>query len=122
MAGEPSVPAREEKPGGALRVPFGWEQLLVDAAVIGGRERWERRLRGLENEFRVKLASLEEEAAEREFLERQLERLGELPKTAPWSEWLAHLQSLAATALRDPESVLAVLSELEAMGEVGPVD
>jgi hypothetical protein len=27
--------------------PYGWERLLVDAAVIGGKDRWERRLSGL---------------------------------------------------------------------------
>jgi ATP-dependent helicase/nuclease subunit B len=30
-----------------LSVPIGWEKLLVDAAVIGGHDRWARRLRGL---------------------------------------------------------------------------
>ncbi|HWB97607.1 MAG TPA: PD-(D/E)XK nuclease family protein, partial [Bryobacteraceae bacterium] len=128
--------AREGAVPSALAVPFGWEELLVDAAVIGGRARWARRLRGLENEFRLKLASLDEEAAQREFMERQLERLGslerfalplidllgELPQQALWSDWLDRLEALAATALRRPESVLAVLSELRAMGEVGPVD
>ena len=33
---------------GALRAPWRWENLLVEAAVIGSRERWERRLGGLE--------------------------------------------------------------------------
>src|SRR5439155_11512895 len=37
---------------GALRAPWRWEQLLVDAAVIGGRERWARRLDGLAAEVR----------------------------------------------------------------------
>ncbi|MFZ1119654.1 MAG: hypothetical protein WAN81_05410, partial [Candidatus Binataceae bacterium] len=32
---------------GALRAPWRWERLLVDASVIGNRERWERRLGGL---------------------------------------------------------------------------
>ena len=30
-----------------LAVPIGWEKLLVDASVIGGHDRWARRLRGL---------------------------------------------------------------------------
>src|SRR5262249_16004667 len=33
--------------------PSRWEQLLVDAAVIDGRDRWVRRLRGLEREFEM---------------------------------------------------------------------
>ncbi len=32
---------------GTLRTPRGWERLLVDARVIGGRERWREGLRGL---------------------------------------------------------------------------
>ena len=36
---------------GALRAPWKWEELLVDAAVIGGKERWARRLDGLQNQF-----------------------------------------------------------------------
>ena len=36
---------------GALRAPWRWERLLVDASVIGSRERWERRLRGLGEEL-----------------------------------------------------------------------
>ena len=28
---------------GTLRAPWRWERLLVDAAVIGGKLRWERR-------------------------------------------------------------------------------
>ena len=37
------------------RAPASWEKLLVDAAVIGGRDRWRRRLRGLEREFELRL-------------------------------------------------------------------
>jgi ATP-dependent helicase/nuclease subunit B len=33
-----------------LHAPWRWESLLVDAAVIGGKQRWQRRLTGLENE------------------------------------------------------------------------
>ncbi len=43
---------------GTLQSPAVWEKLLVDAAVIGGRERWARRLRGLTEEFRVRLSEL----------------------------------------------------------------
>lgn len=33
--------------------PYAWEQLIVDAAVVGGADRWDRRLAGLANEFRA---------------------------------------------------------------------
>ena len=46
--------------------------------------------------------------------------LGSLPRSAQWGEWLERLSELAQMALRHPESVLAVLSELQPMGDVGP--
>ena len=120
---------------GTLQSPIGWEDLLVDAAVIGGVDRWERRLRGLEAELKLQAAALEEDAAARSRIEdqlRHLERLGgfaiplvrrlhDLPAVAIWGEWLDALEHLARSALREPEPVLAVLSELQSMAEVGPV-
>src|SRR5262249_59251678 len=37
-------------------------------------------------------------------------------------EWLDHLRSLAAHALREPEGVLATLAELAPMAPIGPID
>jgi ATP-dependent helicase/nuclease subunit B len=131
---------REEKPAGdavTIATPLAWEKLLVDAAVIGGYERWARRLRGLENEFQIQRAALRaEEQGERERLDRELERLANLerfalpliedlhalPNRAAWGEWLDVLRRLAARALSDAEAVDAVLAELAPMAEVGPVD
>ena len=122
--------------GGTLQSPAAWEKLLVDAAVIGGRERWARRLRGLEAEYRVRLADLgQKEEGRRQHLLREIERLKNLerfalplidrlaglPQQADWGDWIEHLGALAVAALRRPESVLSVLSELQAMAEVGPV-
>jgi hypothetical protein len=122
--------------GGTLQSPAAWEKLLVDAAVIGGRERWARRLHGLEGEFRVRLADLgEKEEGRRQHLEREIarlknlerfalpliDRLAGLPLQADWGDWIEHLGALAAAALRHAESVLSVLGELQAMAEVGPV-
>ena len=118
-----------------IATPIAWEKVLVDAAVIGGRDRWFRRLRGLEEEFRLQISGLkDEDPTERERLDLQLERLqnlekfalplienlAALPASAQWHEWLYHLRRLAARSLRDPESVLALLNELEPMSEVGP--
>jgi len=127
------------KPGAAeeftLSVPIGWEKLLVDAAVIGGHDRWARRLRGLRREFQAQLRDLDkEDESNRPHIERRIEQLkslehfslplidmlGALPRAANWSEWLDRLSDLAQVALRHPESVLGVLSEFEPMGEVGP--
>lgn len=121
---------------GTLRVPLRWEQLLVDAAVIGGRERWARRLGGLEQELRRQLRSIDPGdeprlRKRRDHLRdlKNLERfalpvigaLAALPKEAPWRDWLSALERLVTLALRAPEPVLTVLAELRPMAEVGPV-
>jgi len=112
----------------------GWEQLIVDAAVIGGADRWERRLSGLRAEFEAQLAG-EIDDSHRSSIERrlgQLERLAEfalpvirelgaLPQQAPWGVWLTEIAALAKLAIRRPEAILAVLDELHPMSEVGPV-
>jgi ATP-dependent helicase/nuclease subunit B len=117
------------------RAPAAWEKLLVDAAVIGGRERWRRRLSGLDRELELRLKTLEREndprrehLAQRLDQLRQLEKfalplvdlLAALPEAATWKEWIEHLSNLARAALRRPEPVIAVLAEFEPMGEVGP--
>lgn len=128
---EASATDHREKPA-----PSAWEKLLVDAAVIGGRDRWARRLRGLEREFELRLAALEREddEASRRHLAQQLDQLRRfeqfalplietldgLPRAALWKDWLESLDALARRALRNPEPVLSVLAEFEPMGEVGP--
>jgi ATP-dependent helicase/nuclease subunit B len=121
-----------------LRAPWRWEDLLVEAAVIGGAERWERRLRGLAEEFvlhRARLLRDEPESARIEAIDNDLARLRELAQFATplirrleamqncstWGEWLAALRALATAALRKPRRVLKVLAELEPMASVGPV-
>ncbi|MGA2877907.1 MAG: PD-(D/E)XK nuclease family protein [Bryobacteraceae bacterium] len=131
----PSSPTPTTAGDAPLDVPIGWEKLLVDAAVIGGRDRWARRLRGLRAELQTQLRDLEnEDDSHRSHIERrilQLERLehfalplievlGSLPAAETWGLWLDRLMDLAQMALRSPESVLSVLSELEPMREVGP--
>ncbi|HEY7863999.1 MAG TPA: hypothetical protein VIE39_10085, partial [Thermoanaerobaculia bacterium] len=119
--------------------PYRWEALLVEAAVIGGKERWHRRLRGLEAELRRRLEELrseEPEASRIDVLERQLARLGQLRDFAlpiierldalrtcrSWRDWIDALRDLAAATLRDPDRVLEVLTELEPMAEIGEVE
>jgi hypothetical protein len=135
----PAPPETDESPvvDGTLRAPFGWEKLLIDAAVIGGKDRWSRRLAGLRAEFDLQLRELEgEDESRREFLEKQrrrldhlerfalpvIEFLDSLPKRAHWGEWLPALRNLAEMALREPDSVLSALSELEPMDKVGPAE
>ena len=117
--------AAEPAPESDRPTPRRWEQYLVDAAVIGGRDRWERRLRGLEAEWELDAEENAERLAQlrnlRAFALPLIDALGVLPRSAAWKEWLPALGNLARAALRGPECVLAVLAEFEPMGDVGPV-
>ncbi len=118
---------------GTLRAPWRWERLLVDAAVIGGRDRWERRLAGLEADLQLK-ARQEDDEGRRDRLQRSLgdlaalrgfalpllDALAALPTSATWGDWLERLSALATRALRDPQRVLSLLAELAPMAPVGP--
>jgi len=123
--------------GGTLRAPHRWERLLVDAAVIGGIDRWQRRLDGLAAAFKLELDAVEEpESAWAQAIRRKmadlesltsyalplLEELESLHQSAVWGAWLDRLSALATRALRRPDRVLSVLAELAPMEPVGPVD
>jgi hypothetical protein len=138
-----AAPGDEEEPAepgvpvvaGTLRTPLHWEQLLVEAAVVGGAARWRRRLAGLEAELRLQLEGSDGEEVAYAHAERRLERLQHLerfalplidalealPSSAPWGEWLPRLERLATLALRRPRRVLQTLAELRPMAEVGPL-
>ncbi|MEE2637398.1 MAG: PD-(D/E)XK nuclease family protein [Acidobacteriota bacterium] len=122
---------------GALRAPWRWDRLLVESAVIGGRDRWARRLTGLEHELRVRLEECLSEDPESPRVRRLagdlddlghlsrfalpvIERLSEFPERALWGEWLDRLEALAPMVLRWPDRVLATLTELRPMADVGP--
>ncbi|MDX1982177.1 MAG: PD-(D/E)XK nuclease family protein [Bryobacteraceae bacterium] len=120
----------------APATPSAWEKLIVDASVVGGKSRWQRRLAGLEAELRLKLDHAEEDdESHRAWIGRQIELLGNLqrlalpvidrldslPVIAPWGEWLEQLTALAQSTLRRPGSVLMALNELWPMAEVGPI-
>ena len=121
---------------GSLRAPERWERLLVDAAVIGGRDRWKRRLQGLESELRLQIREVASESArtrqhfqQKLFLLKNLKSfslplidlLDRLPAKASWSRWLTRLGAISVRALKHPDSVLSVLAELKPMGKVEPV-
>ena len=105
--------------------------------MIGGRDRWRRRIQGLANDLRLRLSELaEEDETQAAVLARTLEDLAafaayaiplidlldSLPKSANWGEWLDQLGALATRALNFPErDDSSVFAELAPMGPVGPV-
>lgn len=122
---------------GTLRAPWKWETLIVEASVIGGPDRWARRLDGLAEAYRLKVGELEAEDPDsprlgglrrdlanlehlRAFAVPIIDEMSRWPETAPWGTWLAHLEALAPRVLRRPSRVLAVLADLRPMSAVGP--
>lgn len=113
-----------------LTAPWRWEQLLVDSAVIGGRDRWQRRLAGLaaalaldggERDAARRDRTLAELAELQAFALPVIDDLAALPVVATWGEWLDRLARLASRTLANPERVLAVLSSLTPLAELGDI-
>jgi RecB family exonuclease len=134
--GEEEIGAGDGAPG-SLRAPRHWEELIVEASVIGGLERWRRRLDGLERELSLDLAAVEDPSEPlgrklstdiadlrelRAFALPLLADLDRLPSAATWGEWLERLSALATRALRHPQRVRSILTQLAPLGPVGPVD
>ena len=122
---------------GTLRAPWKWDRLLVESAVIGGHDRWVRRLDGLAHELGIKreeCASDEPDSPRLQAIERDVRNLDHLrrfalpvidtlaafPSAALWGDWLLRLERLAPMVLGQPERVLGVLAELRPMAVVGP--
>lgn len=127
----PAAPEPERTPP----APATWERLLVDAAVIGGADRWRERLDGLAAETRMQLEAVSGEDSRGAHLQRRLDQiehlrafslpliedLASLPREATWQDWLPRLEKLARAALRNPYGVLTLLAGLRPLGDVGPV-
>jgi hypothetical protein len=123
---------------GTLRAPWRWEDLIVEAAVIGGIDRWQRRLAGLRNEYARRLeeaASDEPDSPRARALARDIAQLDALasfalpvlrqmsdwPAAQRWGAWLEALGALVPAVLREPARVRRVLNELTPLATVGPV-
>lgn len=133
---EDAVDVDAPAPLGQLRAPWRWEDLIIEAAVIGGTDRWKRRLTGLRAAAMKALQNPTATEAQRGREQRRLaeltsleqfalpllDELTALPTRAPWREWREALQRLATRALKYPTRVLAVLNELAPMDPVGPLE
>jgi ATP-dependent helicase/nuclease subunit B len=123
---------------GTLRAPWKWESLLVESAVIGGSDRWARRLNGLDAEYELKIRELmsqQPDSPRIAHLERERQNLAHLrnfalplietmsswPPQATWGNWIERLEHFAPQVLRRAEFVLRVLADLRPMAAVGPV-
>ncbi|MGF1509397.1 MAG: PD-(D/E)XK nuclease family protein [Myxococcota bacterium] len=126
---DPSGPA----PFGSLSGLHRWERWLTDAAVVGGTDRWRRRLNGLAEEFELQARWADEADAEAHRTNAQsvrrlqrfalpvIEALQAMREEGIWGVQLTRLRNVCGLALAQPEPVLAVLAELEPMHELGPV-
>jgi CRISPR/Cas system-associated exonuclease Cas4 (RecB family) len=129
---------------GTLRSPWKWEELIVESAVVGGRnrpdgkERWRRRLNGLAADYRYRIVELERDEPEspriarfkkdlnnlshlRAFALPIIDTLAEWPERANWGDWIVRFSDLASRSLRYPARVLRLLADLRPMAGVGPV-
>lgn len=135
LVGQQPPPQESAAPVRTPPAPSSWEKLLVDAAVIGGADRWRRRLAGAAAELQLQLQAIAEDDGHREHLQQRLNQLAslqrfalpvvqaldELPRRATWDGWLAALASLARLTLRYPSGVLSLLAEMQPLDGVGPV-
>ncbi len=123
---------------GTLRAPWRWEELLVEAYVIQGLARWQRRLPGLRREYDRRareLAGDDHDAPRVRALERDREQLQHLESFAlpivtaldawhaprTWAEWIRAFTDLLPRVLRQPPRVARVLAEMAPLGTVGPI-
>jgi len=108
---------------GEIYAPAYWERLIVDAAVVGGVERWSRRLDGLARELESTgdNAAAEALASLRGFVLQLLEFLTRLPGTASWGVWLDKLADLAEYGVAKPDDLLHLLEELAPLSEIAGV-
>jgi CRISPR/Cas system-associated exonuclease Cas4 (RecB family) len=121
-----------------VTAPWRWERLLVDSAVIGGADRWQRRLDGLAAELGAQIRELQTDDPDDPRIDKKtrdleslaglqafvlpiVEAIAEWPERASWGEWLGRLSPFARRVLRQPDRVLQVLAGLAPMAGVGLV-
>ena len=124
---------------GTLRAPWRWEELLVEAYVIEGLDRWQRRLPGLRAEYERRLRRARRRgpglaaparagprprraAAPRVVRAADRRRARQLARApAAGASGSTAFEALVPRVLRQPARVLRVLAEMAPLGSVGPV-
>ncbi|MFN7974944.1 MAG: PD-(D/E)XK nuclease family protein [Acidobacteriota bacterium] len=132
------APEDDAVPDAVLPSPRRWRRHVIDAKVIAGRDRFQRRLLGYQSELEQRLherrrtdpgspaiAVMERDvasvAALRRFATPLIDALAALPARAPWATWTHALGRIARLALRRPARVLALLAELDPLADVADV-
>lgn len=115
--------------------PRRWERLILDSEVIGGLDRWERRLARFADRLR-RDEEREEDETRREQIRARRGDMRRLTETAlpilrrldplralraAWGEWAACFRELAQAALLHPDGVLECLDETAPMSAVDGV-
>jgi RecB family exonuclease len=107
---------------GGPRPSSRWERILWRAGVISGLKRWDRRLQAYGNELNDgQPAELDALESLRSFALPIIRDLDALPQQADWDRWLDALGDLARCTLFRPDTVFAVLEELQPLRSIGPV-
>lgn len=111
-----------------------WEALINEAAVIGGKDRWQERLQGLKHTLQLKHDEAEEETT-RTGISKHLSTLDALiafalpligmlellPANTTWRDWLDRLRALVDFAVEDSSSFDEMFDELEPLNDIGGV-
>jgi ATP-dependent helicase/nuclease subunit B len=121
-----------------ISAPWRWERLLVESSVIGGADRWQRRINGLAGQLRMRIAALTEDDPDDARIDRVARDLEDLralqsfalpiiqdmaawPARGSWGEWIDALEPFARRVLKQPDRVLQALESFRPMDDVGPV-
>ena len=64
--------------GRTLAAPWRWERLIVESSVIGGADRWKRRLTGLAEELRARIRGIQDEDPDDPRIDRIARELDDL--------------------------------------------
>jgi RecB family exonuclease len=111
-----------------------WERIVLEANVIGGRDRWFARLHSAREALENALAKAHDDDARQRaghrlqaldalsgFVLPLIDVLAAHPAGASWNEWLVWLRQVAAAGIRDNGLIEPLLDSLMPLARTGPV-